>query len=73
MGITHECFASPWNCTLDEYHSAHPDIERWFGSSGCFFEEFDPQQGAFEANPPFCEFPMIVRTFLCRCIYCIYC
>ena len=42
LGVDHECFASPWNVTLPGYHSAHPDLERPFGSRGSFFSDFKP-------------------------------
>ena len=62
IGVDHECFASPWNVTLQRYCSAHPDLERSFGSSGSFFSEFKPDSGSFEANPPFCEMPMAIMA-----------
>ena len=62
MDVNHECFASPWNVTLGGYNSANPDLEKVFGSSGSFYEMFDPREGSFEANPPFCELPMVVSA-----------
>ena len=62
LGVEQECFASPWNVTLARYCSAHPDLERSFGSCGSFFSEFKPTSGSFEANPPFCEMPMAIMA-----------
>ena len=55
LGVTIECFASPLNCRYNKFCSAFPDIESRFGSIGSFFDDeaFDPQEGSFEANPPF--------------------
>eukprot|EP00980_Cylindrotheca_fusiformis_P013124 scaffold3297_cov132-Cylindrotheca_fusiformis.AAC.4 len=55
LGMTVECFASPFNCRYREYCSAFPDLERSFGSLGSFFDDdsFFPSHGSFEANPPF--------------------
>jgi len=52
--VTFECFASPLNCYYNQYCSAFPDIDCYFGSRGSFFD-FRPQSGAFQANPPFSE------------------
>jgi hypothetical protein len=55
LGTTVECFASPLNCRYRRYCSAFPDIEIAFGSLGSFFDDaaFNPNEGSFEANPPF--------------------
>lgn len=55
LGMTVECFASPFNCRYRNYCSAFPDLERKFGSLGSFFDDdsFFPTSGSFEANPPF--------------------
>jgi hypothetical protein len=55
LGMTIECFASPFNCRYRDYCSAFPDLERPFGSLGSFFDDhsFFPSHGSFEANPPF--------------------
>ena len=55
LGTTIECFASPLNCRYRKYCSAFPDTERQFGSIGSFFDDnsFDPNEGSFQANPPF--------------------
>ena len=45
-----------WHCVCCA--QAFPDCEACFGSSGSFFAGFDPREGSFEANPPFCEAPM---------------
>ncbi|CAN0034104.1 unnamed protein product, partial [Discosporangium mesarthrocarpum] len=47
-----ECFASPFNCRYAPFCSAFPDVDAPFGSVGSFFD-FEPCEGAFEANPPF--------------------
>lgn len=52
LGHTIECFASPLNCHYDRFCSAFGALEAKFGSLGSFFD-FDPQEGSFEANPPF--------------------
>lgn len=55
LGMTIECFASPFNCRYRQYCSAFPDVEESFGSLGSFFDDssFFPSHGSFEANPPF--------------------
>jgi len=63
LGVTHECFASPFNHFLPSYFSAFPDIDRLFGSSGSFFDQvWQPSSGSFEANPPFVEEVMVVMA-----------
>ena len=52
LGVTHECFASPLNRYFANYCSAFPDTDRFFGSHGPF-QQFWPNEGSFEANPPF--------------------
>mmetsp|Transcript_15781 Transcript_15781/g.23431 ORF Transcript_15781/g.23431 Transcript_15781/m.23431 type:complete len:648 (-) Transcript_15781:297-2240(-) len=52
FGISHECFASPLNRVSPSYNSIFPDVDRFFGSLGSFFD-FLPLEGSFEANPPF--------------------
>ena len=52
FGASHECFASPLNHHYQDYFSAFPDTDRWFGSHGSFFESY-PIEGSFECNPPF--------------------
>ena len=54
FGVHHECFASPLNCTMESFNSVFPDVDRFFGSQGSFFDYW-PDTGAFEANPPFDE------------------
>lgn len=57
LGVSHECFASPLNCTLDSFGSAFYDIDKYFGSIGSFYSMRGafPEGGSFEANPPFIE------------------
>ncbi|CAN0204456.1 unnamed protein product [Ectocarpus sp. 12 AP-2014] len=52
FGARMECFASPFNCRYSRYCSAFPDTDGPFGSVGSFFD-FQPTEGAYEANPPF--------------------
>jgi phosphorylated CTD-interacting factor 1 len=54
FAVSHECFASPFNRYLPSFTSGFPDVDRFFGSKGSFFD-FYPQEGSFEANPPFLE------------------
>ena len=59
---THECFASPLNCTLESYTSAFPDTDRYFGSAGSFFNH-PITPGIYECNPPFIELHMQLVAF----------
>mmetsp|Transcript_19935 Transcript_19935/g.35426 ORF Transcript_19935/g.35426 Transcript_19935/m.35426 type:complete len:473 (-) Transcript_19935:581-1999(-) len=52
--VNFECFASPLNCRYEAYCSAFPDTDAAFGSRGSFFA-FEPNEGSFEANPPFVD------------------
>ncbi len=52
FGVEHECFASPVNVTARSFNSVFPDVDRFFGSRGSFFD-FWPDTGSYEANPPF--------------------
>lgn len=52
FGVTHECFASPMNHVCPSYNSIFPDIDRYFGSLGSFFD-FVPKEGSFELDIPF--------------------
>lgn len=54
FGVSMECFASPFNCYYENFCSVFNDIDLLFNSSGSFFH-FYPDEGSFEANPPFCE------------------
>lgn len=54
LGVSFECFASPFNCQLPNYCSAFADTDTPFGSSGSFFD-LDITSGSYEANPPFSE------------------
>jgi phosphorylated CTD-interacting factor 1 len=40
LGVTHECYASPLNCATDtrSFCSLFPDVDRFFGSCGSFFD-----------------------------------
>jgi hypothetical protein len=51
FGVNHECFASPLNRHLDNFCSQFPDTDRFFNSSGSFFDFF-PTSGSFVAHPP---------------------
>jgi hypothetical protein len=53
LGVACECFASPFNCTFVNYHSAFADTDGVFGSRGSFFDAALPSEGSYEANPPF--------------------
>lgn len=59
--LTHECFASPLNCTLDSYCSAFYDVDKYFGSKGSFFK-YEILEGFYEANPPFIEEIMVMMS-----------
>jgi hypothetical protein len=50
--VRFECFASPLNCTCENFASAFPLTDRYFGARGNFFS-LRPKCGSFEANPPF--------------------
>jgi len=52
FGVNLECFASPLNSFYALHCSSFPDTDACFGSLGSFFN-FYPQNGSFEANPPF--------------------
>jgi hypothetical protein len=62
FGVTLECFASPFNCIFKSYCSAFLDTDAPFGSLGSFFR-FTPDEGSFEANPPF-DPDLIERMYL---------
>lgn len=61
FGVCHELFASPLNCVLPGYCSMFEDIDKFFGSSGSFFQYCRPDGplvtngGSYECNPPFCD------------------
>eukprot|EP00930_Biecheleria_cincta_P062002 TRINITY_DN47525_c0_g1_i1.p1 TRINITY_DN47525_c0_g1~~TRINITY_DN47525_c0_g1_i1.p1 ORF type:complete len:454 (-),score=73.60 TRINITY_DN47525_c0_g1_i1:192-1553(-) len=63
LGHMIECFASPLNCHYDRFCSAFGPLEACFGSLGSFFD-LDPEEGSFEANPPFV--PEIMDAMLVR-------
>lgn len=53
-----ECFASAFNHYFDQYYSAFPDLEVYFGSRGCFFKAKwgqDPPDMLYFVCPPFDE------------------
>lgn len=52
LSVSFECFASPLNARFERFCSAFPDVDRPFGSVGSFFR-FTPDEGSFEANPPY--------------------
>jgi phosphorylated CTD-interacting factor 1 len=52
LGVSHECFASPFNCYFSNYNSAFLDTDAPFGSRGSFFD-FSPKTGSFEVGPPY--------------------
>eukprot|EP00456_Euglypha_rotunda_P014811 TRINITY_DN14700_c0_g1_i3.p1 TRINITY_DN14700_c0_g1~~TRINITY_DN14700_c0_g1_i3.p1 ORF type:complete len:258 (+),score=26.61 TRINITY_DN14700_c0_g1_i3:138-911(+) len=62
FGVGHECFASPLNQFLPSFGSAFPDTDHFFGSKGSFFD-LRPEEGSFEANPPFLEEHMAAMAF----------
>ncbi len=54
FGVRHECFASPLNRNFDvpRFSSLFPDTDRFFGSTGSFFQ-LPLDSGSYEVNPPF--------------------
>jgi phosphorylated CTD-interacting factor 1 len=54
ISVTGECFSSSCNATCPEFYTNNYDIERFFGSSGNFFDS-NLTSGSYEANPPFIE------------------
>lgn len=56
-GVKTELFASPLNCTFDNYYSLFPDIDQYFGSRGTYIDAFEREEleGIIEANPPFID------------------
>ena len=63
--VNTECFASALNHHYPYYYSMFPDLERNFGSGGSFFDStsFNPDEGSFEANPPFVQVFMLEMLF----------
>jgi hypothetical protein len=59
-----ECFASPFNHSMDSFCSPFSSIEHPFGSVGDFFQVFpaDTQYRAYVVNPPF-VLPVMQRVF----------
>lgn len=54
FGINFEMFAGSTNTNSNGYCSLFPDIERFFGSKGNFFD-FNPISGFYQCNPPLIE------------------
>ncbi len=52
FGVNFELFGSSINFTLDNYCSLYFDVEKYFGSSGNFFN-FDIKSGVYSFNPPY--------------------
>lgn len=57
LKVKTECFASPLNVNknTESFCSLYPDIDKYFGSLGSFFDT-DLQPGSYECNPPFTEY-----------------
>jgi hypothetical protein len=56
---TIECFASPFNHTLDNFYSLFSKIDTFYGSKGSFFEDFlTASNMSYVVNPPFEEYIM---------------
>ncbi|KAJ4456385.1 putative ubiquitin thioesterase OTU1 [Paratrimastix pyriformis] len=58
FGVQTELFASPLNAFFDRYCSLFPDTDAPFGSLGSMMR-YCPEEGSFEANPPFAEEVMV--------------
>jgi hypothetical protein len=52
FGMDFELFGSSINFTLTDYCSLYYDVEKYFGSSGSFFN-FNPTHGIYSFNPPY--------------------
>ena len=52
FGVNFELFGSSINFTLDNYCSLYFDVEKYFGSSGNFFN-LDIKSGIYSFNPPY--------------------
>lgn len=52
FGMDYELFGSSINFTLTDYCSLYYDVEKYFGSSGSFFN-FNPKHGTYSFNPPY--------------------
>ena len=61
--VTTECFASPLNCYLSQFHSAFPDTDGPYGSNGSFFA-LRCTTGSYESNPPFLELNMCCNALM---------
>jgi phosphorylated CTD-interacting factor 1 len=51
--VRHECYASPLNRFHANFCSMYPDVDRFFGSKGNFYDYDQFTDGCYEANPPF--------------------
>jgi len=61
FGVTHECFASPFNRQMGSFNSLFFETDMFFGSYGSFYD-FHPRSGSYEVNPPF-DPDTIVKMF----------
>ena len=50
--LNFECFASSINSTFKRYCSIYYDVEKYFGSTGSFYN-LTPKRGTFGLNPPY--------------------
>jgi len=64
MGVSMECYASPFNCFWSAFGSAFPDTDGAFGSVGRF-EDMKLIRGSYEINPPFEEAAMLSMAKQC--------
>ena len=60
FGVRHECFSSPLNRCFDvpRFSSLFPDTDRFFGSTGSFFQ-LPLTSGSYEVNPPFDSYSVL--------------
>jgi hypothetical protein len=65
LGVTVECFSSPFNCTLPHFYSAFPDTDGPFGSLGSFFD-CDDLSGVCEVGPPYTV--EVMDSAVSRCV-----
>jgi len=66
-GCQGECFATPFNATLDEFCSPFFDTDEAFGSHGSFFSRTF-REGCYEINPPFSLRDDTVARHLADCL-----
>ena len=68
-GLDFELFGSSVNFTLNNYCSLYYDIEKFFGSSGSFFN-YKPEKGVYSFNPPYqSDVIVVVYPLLMYLIY----